>query len=275
MIGKLGARHCSLLFCVIYLSLAHVGISAQDMPIFSGNKVPLAGRPQISGKSGVYTCAWERKTQLLRKDMYILDPSIRRQERISISHNSGETVIAHSGTGTFEAFAMKATIADGKSIRFDTPPLINVSERRQFVFLRAAGEVFSYWRIAVRPYTPGPTWRDPALVAALAPILGGKQGNQAFGLEETGIDLDELSFVSERNAYLETINRSLAYGCTLNKRWAAEDCVLNALGWVLYDRETGIKIEQDVVYTLMTGEGLSSVASATWRERSSCQPASE
>lgn len=271
----IGRKCCVLLCSTLLIPFGHREALAQGVPVFQGKLVPLTERPSILGKSGSYICTWDRKTRLLRKDMYALDTNIRREERISVTHGGNETVITHVGRGTFEDFSLTATITDNKTVRLDTPSLNGAPDRKLFVFGRAVSEVFSYWRMAVRPYTPGPGWKDPALMAALAPVMGERTGHGTFVLEETGINLDELSFSTERNAYLENVNRSMAYGCTLNKRWATEDCVLNILGWQLFDKETGIRIGEDLVYTLLTGEGFSSVATATWREKTDCHRTSD
>lgn len=243
------------------------------MPAFQGKRIPVTERPQISGKSRSYLCNWQRKSELTRKDMYVLYPDMHRTERISISHSAGETIISHSGTGTFEDFSSKVIITDNKTIKFDTPSLKEATDKKLFVFSRAASAVLGYWRIAVRPDIP--VWQDPAVVSAVSLVIGEKKAEEAFDLEVSGIDLGDLSFAEEKNGYLQNVNRSVTSRCTLNKRWAKEDCVKNAVGWVLYDKETGIVIEQDLIFTLLTGEGMASVVSATWRDKSVCQRTSD
>lgn len=249
---------------------------AQEMPAFKGKRVPLTDRPRISGESRTFLCEWQRKTELLRKDMYDRYPSMQRKERISISHRAGETIVTHSGKGTFGDFTTKAVITDGNTLRFDTSPLDASEEKKLFLFGRAATAVLGYWSIVEQPTMQGsqpgiPAWRDPIFMSAVSGVVGQKKAEDVLELEASGIDRGELFFVGEKNAYLKDGNWSVANYCTLNKRWAKEECVTNALGWVLYDRDTGLVIEQDVMFTLLTGDGLSSRVAATWREKLTCQ----
>ncbi len=271
------ARRCSfLLYCLSALLLHPQPACAQDMPAFKGKYVPLTEQPRISGTSRTFQCEWHRKSDLLRKDMYDRYPTMHREERISIAHNAGETIITQSGTGTFGEFTSKAVISGKDSIQFDTPPLTASAEKKLFLFGRAAAAVLGYWSIAERPTMQGtqsnmPAWRDPIFVSAVSAVVGQKMAEELLDLEVSGIDMVELSFVEETNAYLQQANRSIANHCTLNKRWAKEECVTNVLGWTLYDRDTGLVVEQDTMYTLLTGDGLSSRVAATWRERLTCQ----
>ena len=266
-----------LLLCLGAFLFPQQFACAQGMPAFQGKRVALTEKPRISGESRTFQCEWQRKTELLRKDMYDRYPNMHRKERISISHSAGETIITHSGTGTFEDFATKAVIFNN-AIQFDTPPLTASAEKKLFLFGRAAAAVLGYWSIAERPAMQGsqssiPAWGDPVFVSAVSAVVGPKKAEELLELEVSGIDMVELSFAEEKNGYLQEGNRSVTSRCTLNKRWAKEECVVNALGWTLYDRETGLVIEQDMVYTLLTGDGLSSRVAATWREKLACQRA--
>ena len=270
------ARTCSfLLYCLSALLLHQQPACAQDMPAFQGKRVSLTERPRISGKSQTFQCEWHRKSDLLRKDMYDRYPKMHRKERISVVHNAGEPIISHSGTGTFDDF-MTRTVISNNTIQFDTPPLTGSSDKKLFLFGRAAVAVLGYWSIAERPTMQGlqpgmPAWRDPIFVSAVSAVVGQKIAEEILDLEVSGIDMVELSFVEGRNGYLQEANRSVANQCTLNKRWAKEECVTNALGWTLYDRDTRIVIEQDIMFTLLTGDGLASRVAATWREKLTCQ----
>lgn len=266
-----------LLYGVSALVLHQAPACAQDMPTFQGKRAPLTERPWISGKSEAFQCEWHRKSVLLRKDMYDKYPTMRRSERISVLRNGDEAMISYSGTGTFDDFSTK-TLITHDDIRFDTPPLSESSDKKLFLFSRAAAAVLGYWSIAERPAIQGveatiPAWRDPVFVSAVARVVGQNRAEELLDLEVSGIDMGKVSFVAERNAYLYEVNRSVSTQCTLNKRWAKEECVTNALGWTLYDRDSGLVVEQDLMFTPLTGDGLASRVAATWREKLTCQRA--
>lgn len=269
-------RKCSFLLYCASVVLLHQPLGlAQDMPAFQGKHAPLSERPRISGKSQTFLCEWRRKSDLLRKDIYDRYPAMHRMERISVVRNAGEAIITQSGTGTFEEFTTK-TVISHDDIQFDTPPLKESSDKKLFLFGRAAATALGYWSIAERPAMQGsepsmPAWRDPVFVSAVSRVIGQKKAKELLDLEVSGIDMSNVSFADERNAYLQEVNRSVASHCTLNKRWAKEECITNALGWTLYDRDTGLVVEQDIMFTLLTGDGLASRVAATWREKLSCQ----
>lgn len=271
MAGKYGLH----LYCIGVLLLHPALVCAQDMPAFEGKRAPLAERPLTAGKPASFQCEWHRKSNLLRKDMYDRYPAMHRKERISVVRNGDEAVIVLSGSGTFDEFTTTARITHD-DIRFDTPSMTEPSDRMLFLFGRAATAVLGYWSLVERPALQGseatiPAWQDPVVVTAVSRVVGQKKAEELLDLEVSGIDMGKMSFVEDRNAYLYEANRSAASHCTLNRRFEKEECVTNALGWTLYDRDSGLVIEQDMMYTLLWGDGLASRVAATWREKLNCQ----
>lgn len=271
--GKYGLSLC----CIGLLLLQPPLAGAQDMPAFQGKRTPLVERPTIVGRTEAFQCEWHRKSNLLRKDMYDRYPAMHRKERISVARDGDAAVIAYSGTGTFDDFATRAQVTHD-DIRFDIPPLTDPSDKKLFLFGRAATAVLGYWSIVERPAIQGsdatiPAWQDPVVVAAVSRVVGRQKAEELLDLEVSGIDLGSVSLADERNAYLYEVNRSVASHCTLNRRFDKEECIINALGWTLYDRDSGLVIEQDMMFTLLWGDGLASRVAATWRERLICQRA--